>query len=433
MIVETARLRTDTATIQDAALRAVEPAALVKARLSVENGDLRLDGRPFDPPLDLDAVGRIVVVGGGKAAAGMAAGVESLLGAERLVRHAVTGPVSVPEGCGRQLAAVETRSTRPAGINLPTPAVVAATREMLGLVAGLGPRDLAVVVITGGGSALLAAPREGVSLNDKISLTQRLSAGGADIATLNAARRHLSAVKGGGLARACTAGRLVALVLSDVIGDDLDVIASGPCMPPAPTVPAGAWTTPAGCVVRHVVVGSNATAVDAAARAARALGYEVVVRHATPGADTEAGADAVGRRLAVAGLDLLATARADGRPRAIVEGGESTVVVPADHGTGGRNQQTVIAALETLLSRGGWPQGLLVGSVGTDGEDGPTTAAGGIADAGVAAAIAAAGLDVTRARLHRDAYPLLSAAGGLVVTGPTGTNVCDLRLILARP
>ena len=414
-------LRADATAIGNAAVAACDPATLVAAALSVPGA------------LDLAGIERVVVIGAGKAAAGMAAGVETAFGAVQLERHRVSGLVSVPEGTRGNRARIEVRATRPGGANLPTAAVERATREMLDMLAALGPRDLAIAVVSGGGSALLEAPRAGATLADIIALTQRLSAAGADIGTLNAARRGLSEVKMGGLARACRAGRLLVLVLSDVIGDDLDVIASGPCVPGRPTAPAGAWTTPSGCMVRHVVVGTNATAVDAAACRARTLGYDVLVRHALPGSPTQAAAEDVGRRLAAEGIGLLAAARRDGRPRATVEGGESTVALPDDHGVGGRNQQTVVAALEALRERGGWPEGLLIESLGTDGEDGPTTAAGGRIDAGVAAAIAAAGLDVARARTRRDAHPLLAAAGGLVVTGPTGTNACDVRIVLARP
>jgi hydroxypyruvate reductase len=422
------RLRADAATIRAAAIAAVDPAALVARRLAVDGGRLVLDGTAVAPPIDLAVVERVVVVGAGKAAAGLAAGVIGVLGPQRLARHRVTGLVSVPVGCTADAGPVEVRVTRPAGENLPTPTVVTATREIRGLVAGLGPRDLAIAVITGGGSALLAEPRDGVTLADKIALTQRLSAAGADIATLNAARRALSAVKGGGLARSCAAGRLLVLVLSDVIGDDLEVIASGPCMPGSPTTPPGSWTTPGGCRVDHVLLGGNATAVDAAAHAARGLGYRVAVRHAAPGSATQASAETVGRRLAAEAL--AATGRG---PLAIVEGGEATVTVPADHGTGGRNQQTVLAALDAVRRSGvAWAADMLLASVGTDGEDGPTTAAGAIAAADVAAAIAAAGLDVPLALARCDAHPLLAAAGGLVVTGPTGTNVADVRLVLTR-
>ena len=381
-----------------------------------------------DLALPLDEIDRIVVVGGGKAAAGMAAGIEAALGSAGLARHDVRGLVSVPEGCGRRLARIDVRETRPAGVNLPTPAAVAATEEMLALVSHLGPRDGVIALITGGGSALLAAPRPGITLAEKIAVTTRLSQSGATIAELNAARREMSRVKGGGLARACAAGRLWALVLSDVIGDDLDVIASGPCMPPH-SGSDGAWTTPSGCRVEHTIVGSNATAVSAAADAARQLGYDVI----TGSVPAEAAADATGRALAAHALAMQADCRRDGRPRALVCGGEATVVVPADHGRGGRNQQTVLAAVDEILrGHGQWPQGIVVASVGTDGEDGPTDAAGAYADAAVASAIVGSRLDVERALARCDAYPLLAATGGLVRTGPTGTNVADIRIVLAR-
>ena len=414
-MADATRLRGDAAEIRAAAIAAVDPARLVADRLA---------GEPPAPAAD----GRIVVVGAGKAAAAMAVGVETAF-----VGRRVTGLVSVPAGGGPRPGSIEARVTRPAAANLPTADVERATREMLALVGGLGPADLVVAVISGGGSALLEAPRPGCTLADTIALTERLTAAGADIATLNAARRELSGVKGGGLARACRAGRLLVLVLSDVIGDDLEVVASGPCMPGAPTVPPGTWTTPAGCAVTHRLVGTNATAVAAAAAAARARGYEVRVRHAAPRSPTQATADDVGRRLAAEARGLATVVARDGWPRAAVEGGESTVALPAGHGRGGRNQQTVLAALAAARAAGGWPTGVLVESFGTDGEDGPTEAAGALADTAVAAALAAAGIDLDAAVARRDAHPALARAGGLVITGPTGTNVADVRLILAAP
>jgi glycerate-2-kinase len=383
------------------------------------------------------------------------------------------------------VAGVEVRETRAPAENLPTPAAVAATREMLALLATLGHHDLAVAVVSGGGSALLAAPRAGVSLEEKIALTRLLSAAGAGITELNLVRQAMSDVKGGGLARACAAGRLLVLVLSDVIGDPLEFIASGPCMRLAasaaaavavlerfggtgaaprltallraeaaradagkaaaggsapgtgteagtgPAARAGSWTTPRGCRVEHVLLGTNATAVTAAARAAERLGYEVTARPAASAAQETA--DEVGRRLFRDGQALARAAAADGRPRAIVEGGEAVVRLPANHGHGGRNQQTAAAALAAGEQAGGWPAGLLVASLGTDGEDGPTTAAGGFADANVVARVATLGLDAAAAVARCDALPLLEAAGGLIVTGPTGTNVADVRIVLARP
>jgi hydroxypyruvate reductase len=428
-------MRDDAEAIWTAAMRAVQPERLVAARLSLQGDGRQLchDGQPLDPPLRLDEVDRIVVVGAGKAAAGMAAAMEQLLGPEGLARHRVTGLVSVPTGCGRRLAAIEVRETRPAKANLPTPAVVQATREIMTTISQLRSHDLAIAVITGGGSALLAAPKDGISLDEKIAVTRRLSESGADIATLNAARRQLSLVKGGGLAKACTAGNLLVLVLSDVIGDDLDVIASGPCMPPEPSSPPGTWTTPGGCHVRHVIVGDNGTATAAAAAAAQQAGY-TLVQSVADGGQQQASAEAVGARLAADAAEILEAAGRDGRPRALIAGGEATVTVPADHGVGGRNQQTVLAAIDAVhQTTVRWPTGLLIASVGTDGEDGPTDAAGGCADAAVVAEIERRNLDVPKAMARCDAYPLLAASGGLIRTGPTGTNVADIRIVLARP
>lgn len=469
------RLRNDLAMIRDAAIAAVRPERLVVGRLSVVAGELLLDGRPLDPALGVGR-GRLAIVGGGKAAAGMAAGLVDVLAAGGVATERVAGLVSVPEGCGRMVAGVEIRETRARAENLPTPAAVAATREMLAIVQSLGPDDLALAVVSGGGSALIAAPQEGVLLEDKIAVTRLLSAAGADITELNLVRQAASDVKGGGLARACSAGRLLVLVLSDVLGDPLESIASGPCMPGAASARAalavlerfgataaaprltavlqaeaanavarqastggvatgastrGSWTTPRGCRVGHLLLGTNATAVEAAARAAERQGYAVTVRGAATG--TSETADEVGRRLAEDGRALDAAVAADGLARAIVEGGEAVVRLPADHGRGGRNQQTVAAALAEMIPSGGWPPGLLVASLGTDGEDGPTAAAGGVADAAIAERITDLGLDVAAAVARCDALPLLEAAAGLIVTGPTGTNVADVRIVLARP
>jgi glycerate 2-kinase len=445
-------LRDEAGAILRAAIGAVRPERLLTSGLD----------------LDLAGVERIAVVGGGKAAAGMAAGLEQLLGASGLAAHDVVGLVSVPEGCGRALGRIEVRETRPVAANVPTAAALAATEEMLGLVGSLGPRDLVIAIITGGGSALLVAPAAGVTIEMKVDLARRLAASGAGIRDLNAVRQAVSRVKGGGLARACRAGRLVALVLSDVIGDSLGTIASGPCLPPTTTprqvanileqhaVPDrlrsdvltaaramsqaasasrdGSWTTPQGCQVRHLLLGSNATAVAAAAAAARGLGYEVVAAATEPPAAARA-AEEVGERLALVAADLVRDAMRSGRSLAFIEGGEATVRLPKDHGRGGRNQQTVLAATHAWSRSHGavsWPEDLLLASIGTDGEDGPTDAAGALADAAVADSLLARPARLHDALVRCDAYPLLDAAGGLIRTGPTGTNVADLRLLLIR-
>jgi len=467
-----ASLRNDAAKIRAAAIDAVQPERLIAGRLAVSGGRLVLDGEPLEQPVS-EGSGRVVVVGGGKAAGGMAAGLAEVLAGTGVLRDRVAGLVSVPEGCGRRVPGIEVRVTRPAAANLPTPAVVAATREMLAMVQSLRPADLAIAVISGGGSALLEAPRPGVPLEELIAAAGLLSAAGAEITQLNTVRRAASEVKGGGLARACAAGRLLVLVLSDVIGDPLAFIASGPGLPKEGEAAAalgvleefgvvaagvaprlvevleedlgrrgepsrseavasdGGWVTRRGCRVEHVLLGNNATAVEAAATAAVELGYVVTVRRAVSGPPELA--DEVGLRLAREGRATVAAAAQDGRPRAIIEGGEAVVRLPAGHGVGGRNQQTATAAIAAGLRSGDWPPGLLIASFGTDGEDGPTDAAGGLADAAVAARVRELKLDPALAVARCDACPLLERAGGLVVTGPTGTNVADIRIVLARP
>jgi len=480
--VDASRLRNDALAIAAAAIEGVRPERLVDRRLGIDAGELLIDGRSLAAPLRLPAAGRIALVGGGKAAAGLAGGLARLLEDAGVCRDRLTGLVSVPEGCGGTGAGIEIRETRPAAVNLPTARVVEATREMRALLEGLTPADLAIAVISGGGSAVVEAPRAGVPLEDLIAVASHLSAAGAEITELNLVRQAGSEVKGGGLARACRAGRLLVIVLSDVIGDPLEFIASGPCLPVAEraaealavlerygavaaevaprlvavlqadadrerasppdgpgarrgmpsSAPAGTWTTPAGCRVAHLLLAGNATAVEAAGAAAGQLGYAVTVRPAEPGQSETA--DMAGRRLAREGVAVLATAAADGRRRAIIEGGEAVVRLPEGHGRGGRNQQTAVAALAELAGAGvAWPAGLLLASLGTDGEDGPTDAAGGVIDAAVAAAAEQRGLDPAAAAARCDAWPFLDACGGLLVTGPTGTNVADIRIVLARP
>lgn len=466
-------LRDDAEAIWQAAIAAVRPQRLITRRLTFDAGHLLVDGAPLDPPAILRPGRRLLVVGGGKAAAGLAAGLDEIVPAG--VR--LEGLVAVPEGCGVSLPRdgvrprIDVRETRPAGSNQPTEACVAATGEMLARLRGAEADDLVIAVVTGGGSAILEAPHAGIPLAEIVAVSRWLSERGADIGQLNAVRQAASAVKAGGLARACRAGRLVTLVLSDVIGDPLATISSGPCMPvrvdaagvlrmleafgvpqagiansivaalrqaaaadatrgsvpPADQAALhGFWTTPAGCRVSHHLLGSNATAVAAAATEAAGRGYRVRLREADAGSRETA--DDVGRRLAAEGLAAIADGEA---PLAIIEGGEATVCLPEDHGHGGRNQQTVAAALAWLADRQPWPERLLLASIGTDGEDGPTDAAGGCVDARVAAAAARSPIPLERSVSRCDAEPLLDAAGGLVRSGPTGTNVADLRLVLA--
>ena len=456
---------------------AVDPYRLLTERLAVESPEdaITFDGNPIfvgnNQAVELKNTGKILVVGGGKAAAGFAAGLEHLLGSSRLKKHRVHGLVSVPEGSGIPLNHIEVRETRPQKHDLPTEAVVHATHTMLEQLRNLTKDDLAFVLITGGSSALIELPRAQIPIQSLAHLTQSLSNSGADIKTLNDVRCLTSQVKAGGLAMACTAGKLIVLVLSDVLNDPLPVIGSGPCMPrihklaainkkllhlkiskqdraivaqaalalkeegsvlPCSPTNSGNWITPQGCHVTHLTLGTNSLAVDAAAAAATALGYEAV--SATSNAHSDS-ANMVGLRLAASLNTMVTTCETTNRPLCLVEGGEATVNIPIDHGQGGRNQHTVVAAANDILvnQQKAWPTRAILASFGTDGEDGPTSAAGGFVDADVAKSLALHPSKISAAIDRCDSHELLKSAGGLIETGLTGTNVADVRIVLTNP
>jgi glycerate 2-kinase len=446
-------LRNDALAIWQAAVDAVRSDRLVERFLNREvraQGDRLLVGKT---ELPLARIRKIVVVGAGKAGAGMAAGLEAALGPRLLAEKQVTGWVNVPADCVRPLAAIHLHPARPAGLNEPTAEGVAGSERILELVAGLGPDDLCICLISGGGSALLPAPVEGISLADKQQLTRDLSAAGANIEELNTVRKQLSRVKGGGLARACRAGHLVTLVISDVLGDPLDVIASGPTVPNPRTaadalailerlevvVPPGVRqvlqarreappdAAPT-CQVTNLVIGNLARAVEAAGAEAARRGYTPQTHTATT---LEGPAEEVGRQLAAEATRIAAGQTSY---NCVITGGEPTVrLAPADiRGKGGRNQQLVLAAMVELLASplasSSVPFALLSG--GTDGEDGPTDAAGGVIDRELFGRLTASGLDPADYLRRNDAYALLNRLGGLVRTGPTHTNVCDVRVLL---
>jgi hydroxypyruvate reductase len=442
------QIRRDALRIWQAGLDAVRSEPLVREALRVE-GRVLLVG---DEAIRLDTVRRIVVVGAGKAGAGMAAAVEDVLGPRRMEEKHLAGWVNVPADCVRPLARIRLHAARPAGVNEPTAAGVAGAEEILRLVASLGPEDLCLCLISGGGSALMPAPAEGITLADKLAVTQHLSAAGANIEELNAVRKQLSRLKGGGLARACRAGHLVSLIISDVLGDPLDVIASGPTVEDSSTPQAAlavlekyrsreAGISPAvfaylqrkqartkertTCLVTNLVIGNNATAVDAAGREAERLGYSHAMVCA---AKSEGQAEDIGRHLA----DMALRMRDSDGPNCLISGGEPVVKLAekSRRGLGGRNQQLVLAAVERLAGDGA--KGIALLSGGTDGEDGPTDAAGALLDADVLAAAGRRGLDPADFLGRNDAYHFFGPLGALIKTGPTHTNVCDVRVVVAE-
>ncbi len=442
------QLRRDALDIWKAGVEAVRSDRLVRENVRVQGHWLDI-GRDR---INLESVGRIVVVGAGKAGAGMAAGLEQALGQGVIEAKQLAGWVHVPDDCTRPLERIHLHPARPAGVNEPTAAGVAGSREIMRLVGSLTRDDLCLALISGGGSALLPLPIDGITLADKLEVTRFLSAAGAPIEDLNTVRKQLSQIKGGKLAAACRAGRLITLVISDVLGDPLDLIASGPTVAD-PSGPDAALAilehyggraagiaprlfnaierrgapgpTKFQCQVTNLVIGNNAMAVEASAREAQRMGY---VPDAESAERSEGPAEDVGRRLAEAALRM----RAWGGPDCLVSGGEPTVklVDPAQRGLGGRNQQLVLSAVERMQSSGA--AGILILSGGTDGEDGPTDAAGAFVDQATIDGAERLGLTPSDYLRRNDAYHWFEPLDALIKTGPTHTNVCDVRVVLVE-
>ena len=428
--------------VLNAALAAVDPAAAVAAVLQAESGVLTVAGRRYE----LDSFRRIFVVGAGKAGAPMAQAVEAALGG-----RISAGLVVVKTGHGGPTHRVEIVEA-----SHPTPDVagVAAGRRILALAEQATEDDLVVALLSGGGSALLVAPADGLTLEHKQGLTAALLACGATINEINCLRKHCSAVKGGQLARAAAPATLITLALSDVIGSPLDVIASGPTVADSSTW-ADAWSIvrrygleetlppavvarlraglagaiagtpkPGDAIFHHaqaVVVADNRVAADAARRKAQELGYHTLLL--TTYAQGEAREVA---KVAVAlGREVLDSGQPAPAPACLILGGETTVTLGANPGRGGRNQELALSAAVALDGLAG----ITVISLATDGTDGPTDAAGGIADGDTVARGRARGLDAEQYLAGHDAYAYLAATGNLLMSGPTQTNVNDLVFV----
>ena len=440
--------------IWQAGVDAVDSGRLVRNVVSVSQHCLTIGDEEFD----LRQLSRIVVVGAGKAGAGMAAALEDILSEDVLSQAssscAVTGWVNVPADCVKPLPRVHLHAARPAGVNEPTEEGVVGSKKILELVRGLADSDLCLVVLSGGGSALLPAPVHGISLSDKQAMTRLLMHGGATINELNCVRKQLSQLKGGGLARAMPAGRMLSLIISDVIGDPLDVIASGPTVADEST-PADALEIINRVIrdqaavpdnVRQVLqakiaatshsseichrqisnflIGNNGVAVRAAEARAVELGYEVQsLGSGLAGVATESGRD-----LAEVCLRLRDDGATTDMPVCVISGGEPVVHLAETllHRKGGRNQELVLAACQKLWNDGADRIAILSG--GTDGEDGPTYAAGAVLDASVIDEAKLLGLRPDEFLAINNSYEFFQKAGGLLKTGPTHTNVMDLRV-----
>ena len=424
------------------ALRAVDPVAAVKRCLKVEGGDLTVDGKAYS----LRDYDRIYVTGAGKAGASMALAVERILG-DRITK----GVINVKYGHVSQLKRVKLNEV---GHPIPDEKGVSGSEEIAELLEQLVEKDLVICLISGGGSALLPSPTEGISLEDKQRMTNLLLECGANINEINAIRKHISKLKGGGLARLAYPSTLIALILSDVVGDPLDVIASGPTVPDKSTfgdcmailrkydlldrVPESIKariqrgikgeieeTPKAGNPIfekiQNVIIGSNIIAVKAAEQRAGELGYNPFILSTYIEGETRE----VAKVHAAIAKEIIKTNHPIGPPACIISGGETTVTIRGN-GLGGRNQEFVLAAALDIQEL----TGVVVLSGGTDGTDGPTDAAGAIADVDTIRRAHEMLLNATASLNDNDSYHFFEKLGDLLITGPTNTNVMDLRLIL---
>lgn len=450
----------DALAIWRAGVLATQPAELFAREARVNGNLLELSDWQFD----LEGIQRIVVVGAGKASASMATAFYRTCLKQLEPRIEVVGWINAPADSFEPGSAgqIVLHAARPAGINEPTEAAVAGTQKITSLVSSCGSKDLCIVLLSGGGSALLALPIEGITLHDKQQVARQVAAAGANIAQLNTVRRALSRVKGGGLIRQCAARETITLIISDVLGDPLETIASGPTLLSAGARPSEAlgvlrqlglehnpalanvvqlltarsrrernafWSDKNGPHVTHIVLANNATAVDAAGGKAVELGYRYIMQASrTLEGDVE--------QLAIKVADTLEQLGHQPEIDCWISGGEPTVKLPpADRcGRGGRNQQLMLLTMLELIKRG-WPSDrsrfpvpMLCLSAGTDGEDGPTAAAGAWFSSQLYELMGQNGLNGQDFADRADAYNLFERLDGLIISGGTGTNVCDLRI-----
>lgn len=441
---DTAAMRRDAADIFRAALQAVDPAGAVKRTCRVDGMHLHVQDRVYD----LARFEHVIVIGAGKAAAAMASALEDLLG-----NRISSGLVTVKYGHGVDLERIDLVE---AGHPVPDQAGVRGARAILRLAEGATAGDLVICLISGGGSALLPCPARGLGLMHKQETIRTLLACGATIHEINTIRKHMSDIKGGLLARACHPATVISLILSDVVGDDLDIIASGPTVPDPGTFQdcldivarydLGSSLSPE--VIRHlrngaagktaetpkpgdsafgdlqnVIVGNNYQALRAAAHRALSLGYSPLILSSMFQGETR---DAAFFHACII-KEIIRSGHPAPPPVCVLSGGETTVTLQGN-GLGGRNLEFALASVPHLE---GLEQVVLL-SAGTDGNDGPTDAAGAIVDTGTAARAKSRNLDIQDHLDRNDSYHFFQLTEDLFITGPTRTNVMDVRIFLVR-
>ena len=434
--------RRDVQAIFAAGLAAADPARQIQRCLQVDGQVLRAGERLYDLTKHSD----LYIVGAGKATARMALAVEALLG-ERIAG----GIIIVKRGHRIPLRKVEVVE---AGHPIPDQTGVNATESIIGLLRRTQKTDLILCLISGGASALLCSPIEGLSLQHKQQTTRALLECGARIQEVNTIRKHISRVKGGRLAELVHPATVLSLILSDVIDDSLDNIGSGPTAPDSSTfadclsiverygvgemIPVAVRSflkkgaageivdtpkagDPIFQKVQNLVIGNNQLALVAAKEKAEALGYQTLVLSSA----IEGEARKVAIDHMIMARNVLSGSRPIRPPACIISGGETTVTIRGD-GLGGRNQEFALAAAIEIDGLGG----VVAFSGGTDGTDGPTDAAGGIVDGTTVQRGRDKGLDARSYLERNDSYPFLRTVGDLLITGPTLTNVMDLRVVL---
>jgi glycerate 2-kinase len=436
------KMREHAEQIFQAGLQAVDPVEAIIRHVTLKDNALRIGDRKFN----LKDYDRILVVGAGKAVAPMAKSLEDLL-----ENHIADGIIVVKDGHGLPLKRIKVRE---ASHPVPDARGVKGTQEILSLVEKAGKRDLVICLISGGGSALLIAPVQDISLEDKQNATKLLLACGATIHEFNTVRKHLSRAKGGRLAQKAYPATVTSLILSDVVGDDLDVIASGPTVPDSSTFHDaeqilkgyGIWDQLAPPVRSHlekgtlgqiedtpklndavfqhcsqVLVGTNLQALEAGGREAQKLGYRPLILSSK----VEGEAREVAKFYTAIAREILSSENPLKPPVCVLAGGETTVTLTGE-GRGGRNQEFALAAALAIEGL----DNIVVLSGGTDGTDGPTDAAGAIADGTTVARALEKSMDPKDFLRRNDSYNFFQELEDLLMTGPTRTNVMDVYMLL---
>lgn len=433
------QLRKSAREIWEAALAASDPDVCIRSILKPSDRGFSVAGT------DVEVGGRLVVIGAGKASPRMAQTIEDLFG-DRIWN----GLIVTKYGHGLPMKKIEIVE---AGHPVPDGNGVTGVLKIHQLIFGLEPSDVVICLISGGGSALLPAPADDITLDEKQEVTSKLLRAGATIRELNTIRKHLSSMKGGQLAQLAYPARVVALIFSDVIGDFVDVIASGPTAPDTSTfsdahailekyrvsVPEAVKSritrgargeipdtpkpgNPVFANVSNHVIGNNRVLVDSAARKAKELGFNTLLL--STGVEGEA--RDVGRVFAAIAREVATSGNPVPSPACILAAGETTVTVRGD-GMGGRNQEMTMAWAISMQS---WFKPACFVSLATDGTDGPTDAAGGLVDPFTCARAAEFGIQAAKRLRANDSYNFLKVTSDLIKTGPTRTNLMDLQILL---